>query len=272
MSGSWNTWACPGAARRPFSLRRRALGKSLVLSLPPDGSRSEVYGELPQDRTSRETGLDHFGVTQREIKLKSFAIGTLLLLLSAGMSFAQMAPVAPMAPAMGATTPLGMPGAIPSSVGPVGVPLGATELSPGGLSPMALDPTTSTNSCTSAGMSGAGMLGAGTSSMTNSYSTFDGAGMSTSPVGMSASSSCGAGGTASGTTIAPSALSGSTAGQAPGLAPVGSIPLGSTELGNAGVSPMVTSPALPSPCTMSLGGSTPMASTNGTTSAVGSSC
>jgi hypothetical protein len=62
-------------------------------------------------------------------------------------------------------------------------------------------------------------------------------------------------------------LSGSTAGIAPGTAPIGSIPLGSTELGGAGVSPMVTSPGLPSPCTTGLSGS---ASTTGL--AAGSSC
>jgi hypothetical protein len=61
-------------------------------------------------------------------------------------------------------------------------------------------------------------------------------------------SSCSAGGTASGTMAPASALSGSNAGLAPGVASVQSIPLGATELDNAGVSPMVTAPSVTGSC------------------------
>jgi hypothetical protein len=169
------------------------------------------------------------------------------LLLGCGAAFAQMAPAIVGAPAMGATSPLGILGAT-SSVGPVGIPMGATELAPGGLSPAPLDPTASTDPCFSAGVS---------STTTGSTSTFDGSGMnpgttqglasfglSSGPMGLSGS--CGPGtsaGTASGT-ASTSILGGATTGALPG----GGIPLGATELNNAGVSPMFTPSIVASPC------------------------
>jgi hypothetical protein len=179
--------------------------------------------------------------------LRHFLTTLAALLMGCGAAFAQMTPPIFGAPAMGATSPLGVPGAT-SAVGAVGIPMGATELAPGGLSPAPLDPTASTDPCFSAGVS---------SATTGSSSTFDGAGMSTGtsqgmasfglssgPMGLSGS--CGPGisaGTASGT-ASTSSLGGATAGTVSG----GAIPLGAIELNNAGVSPMVTSPIVGSPC------------------------
>ena len=182
--------------------------------------------------------------------MRHFLTTLAALLLGCGAAFAQMAPPIVGAPAMGATSPLGVLGAT-SSVGPVGIPMGATELAPGGLSPAPLDPTASTDPCFSAGVS---------STTTGSTSTFDGSGMnpgttqglasfglSSGPMGLSGS--CGPGtsaGTASGT-ASTSILGGATAGALPG----GGILLGATELNNAGVSPMFTPPIVASPCGIS---------------------
>jgi hypothetical protein len=204
--------------------------------------------------------------------LRHFLTTLAALLLGCGAAFAQMAPAIVGAPAMGATSPLGVLGAT-SSVGPVGIPMGATELAPGGLSPAPLDPTASTDPCFSAGVS---------STTTGSTSTFDGSGMnpgttqglasyglSSGPMGLSGS--CGPGisaGTASGT-ASTSILGGASAGALSG----GGIPLGATELNNAGVSPMLTPSIVASPCgitsstTMSL---TPGSTMNGMTGASGS--
>jgi hypothetical protein len=206
--------------------------------------------------------------------LRHFLTTLAALLLGCGAAFAQMAPPIVGAPAMGATSPLGVLGAT-SSVGPVGIPMGATELAPGGLSPGPLDPTASTDPCFSAGVS---------STTTGSTSTFDGSGMnpgttqglasfglSSGPMGLSGS--CGPGtsaGTASGT-ASTSILGGATTGALPG----GGIPLGATELNNAGVSPMFTPSIVASPCgigssttTMSLTPGSTM--TNGMTGTSGS--
>ncbi len=203
-------------------------------------------------------------LAQWEFALKILIAGSLLLVLSAGPSFAQLAPLTPTAPAMGATSPLGLPGTT-SPVGAVGIPLGATELSPGGVSPMPLDPTVSADPCLGGGLSASGMSG--------TVSTFDGSGVATNTIGTSASS---CGGTASGTTTTTAGLGGSNGGAAPGVAPVGSIPLDATELNNGGISPLVTtSPALTSPCTTNFVGSTmsPLGSSSpGATSIASSSC
>ena len=195
--------------------------------------------------------------------MRHFLTTLAALLLGCGAAFAQMAPPIVGAPAMGATSPLGVLGAT-SSVGPVGIPMGATELAPGGLSPAPLDPTANTDPCFSAGVS---------STTTGSTSTFDGSGMSpgttqglasfglsSGPMGLSGS--CGPGtsaGTASGT-ASTSILGGATAGALPG----GGIPLGATELNNAGVSPMFTPPIVASPCGIS-SSTTTMSLTPGST-------
>jgi hypothetical protein len=204
------------------------------------------------------TAGDFRNALQWSLTLKIFAIGSLLLLLTAGQSFAQTAPLTPTSPAMGATSPLGTLGNT-SSVAPVGIPLGATELSPGGVSPMLPGSAASTDPCSGSGISGGGTSGSG--------STFDGAGIATNTIGTSSALSCG-GGTASGT-ISTGVLGGATTGSAA----VGTIPLDSTELNNGGVSPPVTSPVFLGACAMSLGSpTTPTASTSDPTNASSSSC
>jgi hypothetical protein len=197
-------------------------------------------------RKIRQTALTiplTFGATlQWEVALKGLAIGSLLL-LSVSAGFAQTAPLTTASPAMGATSPLGVPGT-QSTVGAVGIPFGSTELSPGGLSPAPLDPTASTAGCSGTGNSGNGAIASGTS--------FDGGGINTSTVGTSAASACNSNDSASGTTASASSVSGVTASGAPGLPSVGAIPFGATELNNGGVSPMVFSPAPTSSCVTGL--------------------
>ena len=92
------------------------------------------------------------GDAMKAISLRSVSTTLAALVLSCSTSLAQIAPLTVISPAMGATSPLGIPGAltgVTSPVGPVGIPLGASELSPGGLSPAPFDPTASTNSCSS---------------------------------------------------------------------------------------------------------------------------
>ena len=91
-------------------------------------------------------------------------------------SFAQLTPLTPNRPAMGFTSPLGILGAT-SAVGPIGIPLGATELTPGGLSPAPFNPTASNAPCVSAGATRPNAYGA-----PGSASTFDAGSMSTNPI------------------------------------------------------------------------------------------
>jgi hypothetical protein len=150
--------------------------------------------------------------------LRALLTASAMLVLGCGASLAQFAPPSPNSPAMGLTSPLGIPGAT-SPVGPVGIPFGATSLSPSGLSPAPFDPTASNTSCTSTIPSG---LSSGA---------------------MSSLAGCGGApttGTASGT-------SASTGGGVATSVGRSGIPLGATELDNAGLSPMITSPAPSSP-------------------------
>ena len=110
--------------------------------------------------------------------MRSLLIGLAAVLFGCSASFAQSTPLAPNAPAMGATSPLGIPGAA-SPVGPVGIPLGATSLAPGGLSPAPFDPTAGANPCV-----GAAAATASASGMTTS--TFDAAGVGASTMGLGA--------------------------------------------------------------------------------------
>lgn len=111
--------------------------------------------------------------------------------------------------ALGATSALGIPGSSGSGTSSTGIPLGATEIDPGGMS----------------------------TAIGTTCSTFDGGGLTT-PAPMAAASDCTSSpnlssrGTASPLSTpgssTSSALNGST------------IPLSSTELSNAGVSPIIT--------------------------------
>jgi hypothetical protein len=146
--------------------------------------------------------------------LRAVWIASAVLFLSCGVSVAQLAPSPQIGSALGPTSPLGVPGNT-APVGPVGVPLGATGLSPGGLSPAPFDPTASNSPCSGAMPSG---LSSGATD---------------------ASATCGLA-TTTGTASGTSALPG---GGFSGLAGSGGIPLGATELDNPGLSPMITSPA-----------------------------
>ena len=127
------------------------------------------------------------------------------------------------APPIGATSPLGSLGsAFPTLQS--GIPLGATEIDPGGLSPLP---------CAATGTLSSPTAGTG--------STFDGGGSIGTATGMLTAGPCGS---ASG----PPASAGiasplSTPGRGPGFAlNGGTIPLGATEIGGPGLSPIITVP------------------------------
>jgi hypothetical protein len=128
---------------------------------------------------------------------------------------------------MGATSPLAL--GTGSPVGPVSIPLGATEVATPGISPAPL-PTNGTTGCSVAGEP----------TFQSAIPLFDGGGMAAV-----ASGACAATGSAGSSTPAQSM---------PGIGRA-NIPLGSTELGNAGLSPappvstMFASPIGPSMAT-----------------------
>jgi hypothetical protein len=148
-------------------------------------------------------------------------------------------------PGIAETSPLGMSGGLQlaPSVGPTGIPLGATELNSLGISPMLTDPIgilASGTTCSTAGSASTGISG-----VISSASTYDGGGL-TAGGGMGdgtalpgSATICGA--TSKGT--ASSTLS------ARSISPNGvsrtGIPLGSVEIGSAGVSPLITVPTPP---------------------------
>jgi hypothetical protein len=146
-------------------------------------------------------------------------LATLAAILT--LSGAAHAQVPGNSPAMGATSPLGMPGA---GTAPVtsGIPLGATEINPGGLSPMP-DALAGT-ACPS-------------NSTTTSSGTFDGGGLT----GCTAASQPSLSGTAS-----PLAAPGSDPAQNGAT-----IPLNATEITNGGISPPIVAPMTVAPSTTS---------------------
>ncbi len=155
--------------------------------------------------------------------MRRLFIAAIAIVLSGGLVLAQ-SPVG--TPGMGATSPLGALGS-PAAGSPTGIPLGATELDPGGLSP-AIGSAVNSAGCVASG-----------SSASSTSSTFDGGG-STTPENASTCTATTSGAIAAGGTASPlsspgvngtSALNG------------GVIPLGATEIGSAGVSPMLGVPA-----------------------------
>jgi hypothetical protein len=153
-----------------------------------------------------------------------------------------------MNPAVGITSPLGIPGS--NGSGGTGIPLGATEIDPGGLSQSvtancdAGGSYMGTSGTVGLGLSGGGYsaIGTGTS---GAVSTFDGGGMA------------GVGSTIS--PCSPSASVSSMGAASPLSTPAasstfrlngGAVPLGATEIGSAGISPMISSQAMP--CTGAL--------------------
>jgi hypothetical protein len=177
----------------------------------------------------------------------------LATLLGVNPVFAQVGGIGSPTPGMGATSPFGMSPAA-GSVGPAGVPLGATELATPGLSPAPPGTLGSGFTICSA------VVGAPT---TNAAGTFDGGGvgtsMDTSQMGMagtsSTSGSCNQASGAGSAGTLPSTTSSPGSNVRPGI---GTIPMGSTELDRGGVSP--------SPCPLS----GPTLPTNGSIAAQGS--
>jgi hypothetical protein len=188
-----------------------------------------------------------------------------VFLFGCATSFAQVAPM----PGMGATSPLGTMN-FNSPSGPVGIPLGATELNGGGISPLAggtlctgtaassggTAGSTTGMSATGTGMSatGTGMSATG-SGVAGSMSTFDGGG---APLGSMMGSTCLSGTAAGSPNMAVTPSSGSGLGTSPGG---NTIPLGSTELASPGVSAPIGVPVpsvsdIPCPGTSTIPGST----------------
>ena len=171
-----------------------------------------------------------------------FAMATAVVLLGCGSAYAQAGMNVSPLPALGMTSPLGIPNA---PVGQTGIPLGATELATPGVSPTtsgaspmlgapcvsSTPPSAAMGSSTTgtfpnmgSPVTGASAGTGGSVTGTSGTAPFDGGGMAGSTSG---------GCTASATASPPLASSmgpGSTVGPA-------GIPLGSTELGGGGLSP-----------------------------------
>jgi hypothetical protein len=147
------------------------------------------------------------------------ATAALIWVGTCGVGFAQVRPM----PGMGATSPVGT-GTSGFNAQPNGIPLGATELNPGGLSPP---------SCAGTTAFGNGLAGP--------LSTFEGGSFianSSACSSSTAGNSAGTGGPPQvGSTIGPTAGNSTT------------IPLGSTDLATPGESPVITNPApsIPNP-------------------------
>jgi hypothetical protein len=175
-------------------------------------------------------------------------------------------------PGMGATSPLGSTN-FNAPAGPLGIPLGSTELDGGGTSPlpgvapcsvgttagMGSSATTGVfdggGSSMASGMSG-GSMGGNTMGSGTVGSGFDGGGTSTAS---GTGSSCVTSGTAASPTMP------NTPGAGLQVPNTGSntVPLGSVELANPGVSPMVGVPApVTTPCGTSTTGGTSMSTGN----------
>jgi hypothetical protein len=155
--------------------------------------------------------------------------------LGCSPAFAQVGGTSEPTPGIAATSPLGMSGSSQpgTSVGPTGIPLGATELTSPGISPMLTDPTGMMGSTCSVG----GSASTGISGGISGVSTYDGGGLAVGGgmLGDSAAPCAASTGVASSMASVPSAF--------PSGASRTGIPLGSVEIGSAGVSPLITLPA-----------------------------
>jgi len=166
---------------------------------------------------------------------------TAAALLGCGSAYAQARMSLSPLPALGMTSPLGIPNA---PVGQTGIPMGATELATPGVSPTisGASPGPVTGLACGGGSSAEALAGMG-SSMTGAPSTatalFDGGGITGTG---SAPGTCTAmgGGAAAGT--APMAPSPTGMGLGSSVGRVG-IPMGSTELGAGGLSPVTSVPS-----------------------------
>ena len=167
--------------------------------------------------------------------------------LSCGLTHAQSTTAMP---GIGATSPLGVLGSTASGTG---IPLGATEIDPGGLSPAPSNTMNSASVCTTLATTGGSSSAMGSGMSEGSGSSFDGGGLSGTASGVTSTGGCPNATTPSNFgTASPQSTSGagtSSIGR-PQLRG-GTIPLGAFELGNAGVSPMIGVPApnsLTTPC------------------------
>jgi hypothetical protein len=160
-------------------------------------------------------------VTKSMLRLltRMSATAALVWLSTCAVGVAQVS----LTPGMGATSPLGS-GSSGFNTQPNGIPLGATELNPGGLSP---------SPCAGMTASGSGVAG--------TLPTFDGGSLTSN------SSACTSSTAGSSAGIGGPPQFGSTTGEP--AAGNSTIPLGSTELGTAGESPVTTNPApsIPNP-------------------------
>lgn len=170
---------------------------------------------------------------------------SLATILGCNPVFAQVGGIGSPMPGMGVTSPFGMSLATAGSVGPAGIPLGATELATPGLSPA--PPSTLGSGFTVC----SAVVGAPTATATGIY---DGGGLGTatgmSPTAMGTTSTASAStcNQASSSSSASTLSPGSTSPSSSALLGIGTIPMGSTELGNAGVSPTpcpLSGPTLP---------------------------
>lgn len=140
---------------------------------------------------------------------------------------------------LGPTSPLGVPGSSASSGSnsPTGIPLGATEIDPGGLSPAPLSNFSTSGFTANSGMSSGmtGLNGSGIGSTSTMGSTFDGGGFGSTTTSPGASVNTA---TSTGTASPLSTMGTSSNFTLNG----GTIPLGSTEINSGGVSPLITVP------------------------------
>jgi hypothetical protein len=173
---------------------------------------------------------------------RELIVASLATFLGCNPVFAQVAGIGSPMPGMGVTSPFGM-SATAGSVGPAGLPLGATELATPGSSPAPPGTLGSGFTICSA------VLGASSNSATG---LFDGggvsSGMSPAATGETNSTSASACNQASGAGSAGTLQSTTSSPGATAPLGIGTIPLGSTELGSAGVSPTpcpLTGPTLP---------------------------
>jgi hypothetical protein len=172
--------------------------------------------------------------------MKLLPLTVAAILFGCGAAQAQSVMISP---GMGATSPLGVPGSsAPSgSNSPTGIPLGATEIDPGGLSPAPLSNCNASGFAANSGMS-SGMTGSSASGLGSTPtmgSTFDGGGF-----GSTTTSACASPGasvntaTSTGTTSPLSTMGTNSNFTLNG----GAIPLGSTEINSGGVSPLIIVP------------------------------
>jgi hypothetical protein len=189
--------------------------------------------------------------------MRVFLVLAAAVMLGCGAGHAQSPTGIPaMGSAMGATSPLGTLGssAPTGSNGGTGIPLGATEIDPGGLSP------TASSTCNASGSSYSGLSGSsgsGMASMSGTNSSFDGGGFSSTGSVSSMSSCTSTNSLSSSGSASPLSIAGTN----PGLTlNGGTIPLGATEIDNGGVSPLIGVP-MPSTMTLPCIGSTTNAST-----------